>query len=200
MKAILLIVAFCFVASAVGKQQTLCDKYASALGLTGAQLVGAVVTGTVGGVVAVGTPTKKFFDGTSPPGSINFLANTTAFGILFTHLVEFFGAPSALDCTDGSVPAYEGNPNMQQVHAAMPIDNTAFVFFNTVLLNVTASAGVTAADNQAISDLLESFRGSICNQPGCDSTTTTGSASSSSGVAIIAPVVGFVAAIMASFF
>jgi hypothetical protein len=55
------------------QQASICTKYSNALNLTNKVLVRTVVNGVVGTLVAVGTPTKAYFDGTFPAGSTNFL-------------------------------------------------------------------------------------------------------------------------------
>jgi len=83
-----IILAFTF----AEEQQSLCTKYSQILNLTNKQLVTAVVNGVVPKLVAANTPTKKFFDGTFPAGSTNFLApsNAPALTALVDSLVQFF--------------------------------------------------------------------------------------------------------------
>jgi len=146
---------------------TICDKYSAFLNVTNVQLVTSVVTSTVNAVVASGTPTLPFFDGTVPTGSFNYVANGTAVGILIGKLVGFFGQYAVLGCSDSTVPPYTGNPNMQIVHQNMPITLGVFNFFNNALLNVLTVAGVTPADVAAVNAILQSTRPFICNQPDC---------------------------------
>jgi len=151
-----------------------------------------LVSETVAKLVNTSTPTKEFFDGTTPAGSTNFLANPTAFNTLFNHLVEFFGSSGALDCTDDSIPDYSGNADMAAVHADMPIDNETFNFFNQQLYNVGQENGVEQTDLNSVAALLEGFRGTICNQADCGNPEP-----SSSGLYIIAPVVAIIASFLA---
>jgi len=142
-------------APAIVKASLICPKYA---GLT-QQTQTMLMTGIVNRVVSkeLADPTvKPFFDGTTPPGSINFLNNTAAFGRLATNLVAFFG--SALGCNEPGFPVYSGNPSMRLVHLAMPISNQIFDNFNIGFISALTDAGVTPSDRQTVRDLLDSFR------------------------------------------
>jgi len=182
MKSIIIaLIALVAISSAV----TICDKYANA-SATPQQLnlMTAVVTGVFGDVTASGTPTARFFDG-SIPGTRNFTNNPNNITtILANHLIQFFGY--VLGCSDPNFPAYQGNLNMQVVHAALPINNVSFNFFNQQVINVVASAGVTSGDQASILAVLETERINICNQPDCGNPLiTTGAAPITTGIASI---------------
>jgi len=125
-----------------------------------------VVAGAFKRVTAAGTVTKKYFDGTKPPGSTNFLdeANGAALRSLVKSLVEFFGV--ALGCTDGTIAKYTG-PSMSKVHQPMTINTKEFSFFNTEVVAVMAVAGVTPADQGTVRSLLNGLNTdivTICNR------------------------------------
>jgi len=124
-------------------------------------LLSYVVNATVVGVVAPGSPNRVYFNGVKPPGSVNFLdpTNAAAFTNLFQHLVQFFG--QALGCNDPTFPAYAGNPNLQAVHAPMMISMSDSDAFNSVLIGVLASAGVTASDQAFVQSYLNSQTSNI---------------------------------------
>jgi hypothetical protein len=128
MSFLLLILALAFY-FANGQDDSICDKYSKALAITNKQLVIAVVQGTVKNVVAAGAPTKKYFDGTKPVGSVNYLnpANGPALAALAESLVSFFGG--ALACSDGTISPYTG-PTMSRVHQPLGISSGEFNFFN----------------------------------------------------------------------
>jgi hypothetical protein len=109
-----------------------------------------------------GSSLKRFFDG-SIAGTTNFLGNATAAGILKAHLAQFFGQAALLNCTDNSVPAYQGNPNMQAVHAKFQISLADSILFNQLLISAAASVGVNAADADKVRIMLSSVRYDICN-------------------------------------
>jgi len=153
-------VSFCY-------SQTLCNKYSQALGVTNKQLVSSVVNGVVPRVVAAGTPTKQFFDGTRPQGSLNYLdpANGAALTALKDSLVNFFGA--GLGCSDGTIPAYTGGP-MDKVHQPLGISDLAFEFFNLQVIEVMRAAGVKEIDLSSVLSVLVSMRTAIVKPSICD--------------------------------
>jgi len=155
-----LFVSFCY-------SQTICQKYSQALGVSNKQLVSSVVNGVVPKIVAAGTPTKQFFDGTRPAGSLNFLdpANSAALTALKDSLVAFFG--SGLGCSDGSIPAYTGGP-MDKVHQPLGISDVAFEFFNLQVIEVMRTAGVKETDLSAVLAVLVSMRTAIVKSSICD--------------------------------
>jgi len=153
---LLSLIAFAFAET----QQTICEKYSMALGVNQVQLMTTIVTAVV--TAEVSDPAVKlFFDGTLPPGSINFLNNQTAFGRLAANLIAFFGA--AIGCNDANFPAYRGNKDMKAVHRFMPIDYDTFEMFNTIFIGALAKLGVDGGDQAAIRGVLDSFAGSIIN-------------------------------------
>jgi hypothetical protein len=166
------------------------------LNTTNYGLVSTVVTGTVGAALA--SDLKQFFDGTTPKGSTNFTdpSNMNRYNTLALHLIEFFGA--ALGCTDGTILAYGGNPNMKAVHANMPITPHFFNEFNQALIGVLAGAGVTPDDQDAVLAVLESTKADICNTDcaAMTSTSTTGDSAAVSTVASATLVVVAVAALL----
>jgi len=148
------------------EQVSFCDKYSRALGLTNKALVNTVVTGVVNKLVAAGAPTKIWFDGTKPVGSLNFLdpANERALTRLIAGLVAFFGQKGVLGCTDPDFPKYNG-PQLRPLHRgdgneykSMEISNMAFNFFSISLVEVLAGAGVAQADLTTVRELLETTR------------------------------------------
>jgi len=149
--------------SFVFSQETICTKYSQALKITNKQLVSTVVNGVVPKVVAPGTPTKRYFDGTVPRGSLNYTspANSGALTSLVDSLVKFFGG--ALGCKDGTIGAYTG-PTMDKVHLPLGITDGAFNFFNQRVIEVMRGAGVVQADLTAVLSVLNSLRGQIVKQ------------------------------------
>jgi len=141
-------------------QQTLCQKYSQALGVTQVQLMTSVVSAVVTAEVS-DTRIRLFFDGTLPPGSTNFLNNTSELTRLANNLVAYFGA--ALGCNDASFPRYMGNPDMKAVHMKMPIDYDTFDRFNSLFVGVLRKLGVDSNDASAIGAMLESFAPKIVN-------------------------------------
>jgi truncated hemoglobin YjbI len=144
-----------------------CDKYSQALGLTNNKLVTTVVTGVVGKITAPGVNTLKYFDGTKPQGSLNYLdpKNSGDLTTLVGSLVSFFGG--ALGCTDGTITAYTG-PSMDKVHQPMGINAAESKFFNDQVVAVLAGAGVSAADQVTAANLLNSLNKAIVSQSFCD--------------------------------
>jgi len=158
----LFFVFFCFANCA-----TFCNKYSQALGLTNNKLVTTVVTGVVGKITAPGVPTLKYFDGTKPQGSLNYLdpKNADDLNALVGALVQFFG--TALGCTDGTITPYTG-PSMDKVHQPMGINKAESQFFNDQVIAVLAGAGVTQEDQTTARNLLGSLNKQIISQTICD--------------------------------
>jgi len=147
-------------ARSLGNTNSICDRYSRALRISNVQLLNTVVNGTVLGLVAPNAPTRKYFDGRKPPGSLNFLdpRNVGALIRLKNSLVKFFYGP--LGCTDRPILNYTGG-SMKGAHAAMGITSDDFTFFVDTLLGVLSKAGVTAADVKTVKSVLESTRGDI---------------------------------------
>jgi len=143
--------------------QTFCDFYAAATGKGQLQLLNEVVGAVIGKLVAESSPVLKYFNGVKPPGSINYLdpSNAPLLTRLQDHIVQFFGAPFALSCSDPSFPPYAGNPDMAAVHGHMEINDAEFDFFNQQVISVLAGAGVTVRDQQFVLALLETLRTAI---------------------------------------
>lgn len=88
-------------------QQTICERYAKALGVTHENLMKTIVNEVVAQELA--SPViKPFFDGRLPAGSTDFTAtsNKAAFDKLAAGLVAFFGG--ALGCSEAGFPKYTG--------------------------------------------------------------------------------------------
>jgi len=166
--SIVLFALFCLCHS----QDSICDKYSQALNISNNGLVSKVVGDVVGRVVAAGAPTKKYFDGTKPAGSINFLnpKNSGALTELVASLVQFFGG--ALDCSDGTITPYTG-PTMSKVHQPMGISSPEFVFFNDQVVQTLAAAGVTEQDQVAVRIVLNGLKTAVVVQNSiCDRYST----------------------------
>jgi len=148
--------------------QNICNKYSVQGVLNNTALVTTVVVNTF--MAAIAAPgLVNFFNGQiTYPGVTNYLTNTTAQGILVAHLVEFFGI--ALGCTDGTIGAYQG-VSLSASHVILPIGGAAFSAFNTALLGVLTSLGVSAADVATVGTVLESTRAQVCSLPDCFYTT-----------------------------
>jgi truncated hemoglobin YjbI len=144
-----------------------CDKYSQALGLSNNKLVTTVVTGVVGKITAPGVNTLKYFDGTKPQGSTNFLdaKNSGDLTALVGSLVQFFG--SALGCTDGTIQPYTG-PSMDKIHQPMGINAAESKFFNEQVIAVLAGAGVSTEDQAGARKLLGTLDKQIISQSFCD--------------------------------
>jgi len=145
--------------SSIINPRIICNKYATALGMTEVQLMTAVVLAVV--KAELGEPSVlPFFNGQVPAGSINFLTNTSAFSVLAANLVAFFG--EALGC-DQNFPPYQGNRNMKMVHARMPITQAVFSNFNNAFQMALGNLGVTNGDQRTIRAILDSFGQFIVN-------------------------------------
>jgi len=152
---------------ALYQSTSICDKYSKALNTTNKGLVTTVVNGVVAKVTATGAVTKKYFDGTKPKGSTNFLdaSNSAALKALVDSLVQFFGG--GLGCSDGTITKYTG-PSMSKVHQKMGIYPEESVFFNDQVIAVLAGAGVSSADQIAVRGVLNSFNRDVISQSICD--------------------------------
>jgi hypothetical protein len=146
--------------------------------------------------------TKGFFNGqinsrytgdpmnNNPPGTgavtPDFTTNEVARNQLVDHLVKFFGAPGALECTAQGFPLYDGVTNMRAVHLNMNVTQAIFSAFNTQVVNSFLSYGAASADATALQGVLASFgrqnaaANEICTQPDCTCVTGVVCPSSSS--------------------
>jgi plastocyanin len=135
-------------------------------------------TPVVPGLLATTSPVLQFFNGSmpyinravndamytcnTPPCTINFAADTAAYGILASHLVAFFG--TALGCAGSPgfiTAAISGlTPSMYDVHKLMGIDNAQMQYFITqILLTVENLTGVNlrAGDGTTVQNFLNGF-------------------------------------------
>jgi len=143
--------------------QSICEKYAAALGLNQTALMENVVLNVV--LAEVTNPRIViYFNGTKPPGSTNFLNNQAALNNLLDGLVAFFGA--ALGCNAPTFPKYTGPQDMRALHQPMGIGKTDFNLFNDIFVNKLAMLGVDLGDQATIRSVLDSFAGAIINPNG----------------------------------
>jgi len=149
--------------------QTICNKYSIQGVLNNTALMTTIVVNTFLAAVANGVLIPFFNGSITYAGVTNYLTNATAQGILVSHLVQYFGMN--LGCSDGTIGAYQG-VSMPASHAILPINNAAFTTFNTALVGVLATLGVSAADQATVAAFLEGLRPSICYQPDCVLATT----------------------------
>jgi hypothetical protein len=146
---------------------SLCTKYSKALNVTNKALIDTVVNAAFGAVTASAIQ-KPFFDGTKPPGSTNFFADSAKLTKLKNDFGAFLGRADVLGCTDPKFPAANIDiPGLKALHASMPIDPTVFNGFNDDVIKGITPLGLAAADLIAIRKLLNSTEPLICNQPGC---------------------------------
>jgi len=145
-------------ALAIVNPTTICPKYAGALEITQIKLMTAVITAVVKKELA-DPQILPFFNGQVPPGSTNFLTNTTAYNKLAGNLISFFGG--ALGCVEPGFPKYTGNPSMKQVHQRMPITQSLFSDFNNNLIQALGDLGVTSADQLTVRRVLDTFQSGI---------------------------------------
>jgi len=127
-------------------------------------LVETVVNNTVNNIAKQSSGIRRYFDGTHPNQTINYLTNTQALTLLKFRLVTFFG--SALGCEDKTIAPYNGR-SMEESHNRLSIDYFSFAQFNRIVIGVLAGAGVTATDQRNIATVLDSLRPNICIQPDC---------------------------------
>jgi len=142
--------------------ESLCDKYSFVLNLNNHDLLSAIVTGTIDGLVT-NSSTAVYFNGVQPPASTDFTSDGVALATLSNALISFFGG--VLGCDDGSVTPYTGpatsKRSLETVHQDMGISNQVFDDFNAIMVGVCASFGVSAADQAAILAYLESTRSQV---------------------------------------
>jgi len=145
---------------AIVMQNSICDRYSKALNMTNKMLVTSVVLKTFGKITANNSPIKKYFDGTKPAGSVNFLSPQFkgALDGLVDGLTSWFG--DALMCSDNSIAPYTG-PSLDDVHRSMFINVDEFHFFNGKVIEVLQGAGVKSADIVAVSRALNSTKSVI---------------------------------------
>jgi len=168
--AVVLILALCcasYSEAQIGYLGGICDYYSGVLKISNSALVGTVVNATLIKILS-NSSIIQYFNGVQPAGSPNFVGNVTAQGILFTHLVQFFGQSAVFNCTDGTIAAYQGLP-LVTIHSGLGINFVADSTFNQILLGVLTGAGVAATDVAIVATALDSFRASICYATDCTS-------------------------------
>eukprot|EP01125_Pyxidicula_operculata_P005547 TRINITY_DN1956_c1_g1_i2.p1 TRINITY_DN1956_c1_g1~~TRINITY_DN1956_c1_g1_i2.p1 ORF type:complete len:1275 (+),score=178.99 TRINITY_DN1956_c1_g1_i2:1243-5067(+) len=149
---------------------TLCEKYSKALSLSNYQLIEAVVNGTIARLVAADAPTKKYFDGSKPTGSTNYLTNTGALNNLRASLVAFFGQQGILGCSDYGFPLYKGR-TLSKSHIgdsstpSLRITGSDFNYFNDQIIFVLNASGVTPSDQASVKALLDSTYPQVVDEP-----------------------------------
>jgi len=141
----------------------ICNIYATPFVTNSTQLLTAIVTNVVTGLLA--NPAMKiYFDGTKPAGSVNFTSpsRSVEYANLAKHLIEFFG--NALGCTDGGIGNYTGK-NMKVAHTGLGITKADFDLFNDILINVTKVLGVNSTHQTAIRSVLDTTTADIVETP-----------------------------------
>jgi plastocyanin len=131
--------------------ETTCEFYANALSKTQTELMGEAIDQVLG-VITTDPILESFF--TNPPAGLR------------DSLVAFFGA--ALGCNDPAFPDYTGATDMRAVHKDMVIALAEFNQFNDDVEQGLLNYGMSAADAGAVKDLLDTFKGTICNQGDCE--------------------------------
>lgn len=151
---------------AIGSLGGICSYYSGVLGYNNSFLISTVVGDVVTTAVSAGSPIKQYFDGTTPPGSRNFLApnETAALNTLFLHLVQFFGG--VLNCTDGTITTYAGK-SMAAAHANMKTTFYAFSVFNNAVVSSLLKFGVNATDANLVASALNGVR-DACSATDCN--------------------------------
>jgi len=141
-------------------QNSICDRYSTALKVNNNDLVSLIVVTTIKRITLADTPIVQYFNGVKPPGSMNFLnpKNKLALDGLIVGLTAFFGA--GLGCSDDTVPVY-GGPPLKFVHRLMKINEDEFDFFNQAVVGTMRSAGVNAADLRTVLGFLNSTKPDI---------------------------------------
>jgi len=164
MRNLLLLVLLLNIVLQIQSQQTFCTKYSQALRVKNKILVESVVNKTIGEVIKPQNGLKRFFDGTHPNQTINYIMNVNALNFLRNNLVAFFGA--ALGCQDGSIPPYSGR-DMHSAHGRLYIDYFAYAQFNRIIIEVLDDAGVTSEDQHTVANVLNTLRGAVCIAEDC---------------------------------
>jgi len=159
-----LIIAFIALLICVNAQ-SLCVKYATALSVNHATLIGLAVNGTVD-CIAKDPLLLDYFNGKNPTGSVNLVGDPAKFGALKTSLVAFFG--TALGCNDMSIPAYAGR-SMADAHKTSNITYLASHKFNLCLLNFLRGAGFSENDTIAVAMVLKGVQNDVCKGADCGS-------------------------------
>jgi len=150
------------VCNSIGCRTSICDRYSDALKVSNEALLGTVVDGAIAKLTAVGAPTKKYFDGTKPSGSVDFTSpsNSALLTALRGKLIDFFWAP--LGCTDDPAHVYTGRM-LSDVHQPMMISQSEQDFFIGAVYDTLTGAGVTATDANVVRAVLQSLNPMIVN-------------------------------------
>jgi len=146
-----------------GDCANLCNAYSVPFNLDNLDLIGEVVDGTVS--KALGSANlRQYFNGQTPPGSIDFTSSPNLFAMLRNHLIEFFGM--ALGCTDRTIGVYNGR-SLRDAHRFMGINLATFKEFNNAIVATLNAAGVRQNDVANVARVLDSLKCSICTAADC---------------------------------
>lgn len=150
----------------------LCPKYARSLGVSQIDLMGTLISSVIN--EELGDPLlMPFFDGSSPPGSTNYLGSTMDFGRFAGGLIAFFG--SAFGCQESGFPSYTGPTDLkvpthitisqrfQALHSKMPISKVTFNSFNDHFIKAITDIGFEPEDRTRVRAFLDSFVDDIVN-------------------------------------
>lgn len=124
------------------------------------------------GAGSASAPLRKYFDGTFPAGSRDFINNQMNQAGLVTALVKFFG--TKLGCSDNSITPYAlptDEPNMKTVHQFMQIKQAEFDAFNAKLVEfltnfANLNVGLSAKTANTVRVFLNTTSTDICAECG----------------------------------
>jgi len=145
--------------------EDICAKYSRLLNITQKQLLTTVIDNFIPKLFAPTSAILKYFNGVTPPGSLNFLTNPRALNALKEGFVSFFGG--VLKCNDPRFPTYLG-ADIGTVHAFMGISENEFDLFNSLFISILSAIGASSQDQTTALELLESTKpyivGSFCTR------------------------------------
>jgi len=154
--------------------RTMCDLYASKNQMTQEMLMRTIITDVIARVVNPNQILAQYFNGTTPPGSRNFLdpKNRDLTEDLINRLIAFFG--QLLQCTSKDFPAFHKTGNFRRIHHRMRLTVNEFNLFNAAVLAALKDSKFSTSDIGDVGVVLNSFSSEIVFQKRVPKPSVTG--------------------------
>lgn len=146
--------------------ESFCVKNANDLGLSQLDFMSNFVDELMNEVTKEGSILLPFFDGTNPPGSVDYVSPGQYIlmdGLKYSF-IAYFG--NLTECTD-NLPEWKGN-DLAVSHENIPIGEAEYIAFMNAVSSALNNIGVLVTDKTTLIDMINnSVYSSICNQD-CD--------------------------------
>jgi len=143
------------------KVVTICAKYATKLKMTQVALMYTIINKLSAVVTNPNNILAQYFNGTTPPGSRNFLdpANIDFLKLLDHRFVAFFGA--LMGCNAPGFPVFEQSGNFRRIHQRMHLNITEFDVFVIDAGVVLKNVGFDQSDISTVAKIIGLFKSRV---------------------------------------